>query len=68
MSEGDKQVRYLTAGETHGPQLTAIIEGFPSNVTIDFEKVNFQLGRRQRAMVADAGCKLRRIPQVLLAV
>ncbi len=48
MSEGDKQVRYLTAGETHGPQLTAIIEGFPSNVTIDFEKVNFQLGRRQK--------------------
>ncbi|NHN28720.1 chorismate synthase [Paenibacillus agricola] len=41
-------MRYLTAGETHGPQLTAIIEGFPSNVTIDFEKVNFQLGRRQK--------------------
>jgi chorismate synthase len=41
-------VRYLTAGETHGPQLTGIIEGFPSNVIIDFEKVNFQLGRRQK--------------------
>ncbi|NOU97551.1 chorismate synthase [Paenibacillus sp. LMG 31456] len=41
-------MRYLTAGETHGPQLTGIIEGFPSNVTIDFEEVNFQLGRRQK--------------------
>lgn len=41
-------MRYLTAGETHGPQLTAIIEGFPSNVTIDFEEINFQLGRRQK--------------------
>jgi chorismate synthase len=41
-------VRYLTAGETHGPQLTAIIEGMPSNVEIDFEAVNFQLGRRQK--------------------
>ncbi|WP_028548663.1 chorismate synthase [Paenibacillus sp. UNC451MF] len=41
-------MRYLTAGETHGPQLTAIIEGFPSNVTIDFEEVNFQLARRQK--------------------
>ncbi|MCS7462475.1 chorismate synthase [Paenibacillus doosanensis] len=41
-------MRYLTAGETHGPQLTAIIEGFPSNVTIDFEQVNFQLARRQK--------------------
>src|SRR4051812_31800026 len=46
--KGDKHVRYLTAGETHGPQLTGIIEGFPSNVTIDFEEVNFQLARRQK--------------------
>lgn len=41
-------MRYLTAGETHGPQLTAIIEGMPSNVEIDFEAINFQLGRRQK--------------------
>ncbi|WP_281886939.1 chorismate synthase [Paenibacillus sp. YYML68] len=41
-------MRYLTSGETHGPQLTAIIEGFPSNVSIDFESVNFQLARRQK--------------------
>lgn len=41
-------VRYLTAGETHGPQLTTIIEGFPSNISIDFEEVNFQLARRQK--------------------
>ncbi|TVY11617.1 chorismate synthase [Paenibacillus cremeus] len=41
-------MRYLTAGETHGPQLTTIIEGFPSNLTINFEEVNFQLARRQK--------------------
>ncbi|WP_442601099.1 chorismate synthase [Paenibacillus sp. KN14-4R] len=41
-------MRYLTAGETHGPQLTAIIEGMPSNVEIDFEEVNHQLHRRQK--------------------
>jgi chorismate synthase len=41
-------VRYLTAGETHGPQLTAIIEGLPSNMTLDFEELNFQLHRRQK--------------------
>lgn len=41
-------MRYLTAGETHGPQLTAIIEGMPSNLTIDFEELNFQLRRRQK--------------------
>jgi len=41
-------MRYLTAGETHGPQLTAIIEGMPSNVKIDFDAVNHQLARRQK--------------------
>ncbi|SET52511.1 chorismate synthase [Paenibacillus sp. NFR01] len=41
-------LRYLTAGETHGPQLTAIIEGLPSNLTLDFEELNFQLLRRQK--------------------
>lgn len=41
-------LRYLTAGETHGPQLTAIIEGLPSNLTLDFDELNFQLQRRQK--------------------
>src|SRR5690606_40067664 len=46
--EGETPVRYLTAGETHGPQLTAIIEGMPSNLAFDFEAVNEQLARRQK--------------------
>lgn len=41
-------LRYLTAGETHGPQLTAIVEGLPSNMKVDFEELNFQLHRRQK--------------------
>ncbi|MDP4096645.1 chorismate synthase [Paenibacillus sp. P96] len=41
-------LRYLTAGETHGPQLTAIVEGLPSNLRLDFEEINFQLHRRQK--------------------
>lgn len=41
-------LRYLTAGETHGPQLTAIIEGLPSNLEIDFAAINYQLQRRQK--------------------
>ena len=41
-------MRYLTAGESHGPQLTAIVEGFPSNLQISTERVNFQLERRQK--------------------
>ncbi|GAB2692362.1 chorismate synthase [Paenibacillus thermoaerophilus] len=41
-------MRYLTAGETHGPQLTAIIEGLPSNLPLTAEPINFQLARRQK--------------------
>lgn len=41
-------MRYLTAGETHGPQLTAIIEGLPSHMTFSFEELNYQLQRRQK--------------------
>lgn len=41
-------MRYLTAGETHGPQLTAIIEGLPSNLPFSAEAVNEELGRRQK--------------------
>ncbi|KXG76608.1 chorismate synthase [Thermotalea metallivorans] len=40
-------LRYLTAGESHGKCLVAIIEGFPSNVKIDIEKINKDLRRRQ---------------------
>jgi chorismate synthase len=40
-------LRYLTAGESHGPALTAIVEGFPSGVTIDTELIDAELKRRQ---------------------
>jgi len=40
-------LRYLTAGESHGPALTAIVEGFPSGVTIDTGLINKELLRRQ---------------------
>jgi chorismate synthase len=39
---------YLTAGESHGPQLTAILDGLPAGLPIDIEQVNYQLARRQK--------------------
>lgn len=41
-------MRFLTAGESHGPQLTVIVEGMPSNVPVDVDKINEQLARRQK--------------------
>ncbi len=40
-------LRYLTAGESHGPALTVIVEGFPSGVAFDAEFINRELERRQ---------------------
>jgi chorismate synthase len=40
-------LRYLTAGESHGPALVAIAEGFPAGLALDFEAVNRDLRRRQ---------------------
>ena len=40
-------LRYLTAGESHGPALTAIVEGFPSGVALDTALIDRELERRQ---------------------
>jgi chorismate synthase len=40
--------RYLTAGESHGPQLTAIIEGLPAGIAISADGINCELARRQQ--------------------
>jgi chorismate synthase len=39
--------RFLTAGESHGPALTAIVEGVPAGLSISAEPINIQLKRRQ---------------------
>ena len=40
-------MRYLTAGESHGPALTAIVEGVPAGIKISEEQINSDLSRRQ---------------------
>ena len=40
-------IRFLTAGESHGKALTAILEGIPSNLSISADYINLQLKRRQ---------------------
>jgi chorismate synthase len=39
--------RFLTGGESHGPSLTALIEGLPANLPLDLDAINHQLKRRQ---------------------
>lgn len=41
-------LRYFTAGESHGPCLTMIIDGVPAGFSIDAAKINHDLWRRQQ--------------------
>ena len=40
-------LRFLTAGESHGQALVAVLEGMPSGVPITPERINVELRRRQ---------------------
>ena len=40
-------LRFLTAGESHGPGLTAILEGMPSGLALDAAAIDAELARRQ---------------------
>ena len=40
-------MRFITAGESHGPELTAIIEGLPAGLPLSSEEINRELARRQ---------------------
>jgi chorismate synthase len=42
------RLRYLTAGESHGPGLAAILDGCPAGLRVDVAAVDAELGRRQR--------------------
>ncbi|MCA9883519.1 MAG: chorismate synthase [Anaerolineae bacterium] len=41
-------MRFMTAGESHGPMLTAILEGMPAGIPFDMEDINRDLARRQK--------------------
>ncbi len=40
-------VRWLTAGESHGPELVAIIEGLPAGIHLTEEEIREELARRR---------------------
>lgn len=51
------KLRFLTAGESHGPELVAILEGIPAGIPLSEEIINLQLKRRQRGY--GAGKRMR---------
>jgi chorismate synthase len=53
-------IRYLTAGESHGPGLTLILDGCPAGLAIDFEQINYELSRRQKGYGRGGRMKIER--------
>ncbi len=42
-----KRLRLLTGGESHGPQLTAILDGLPAGLPVSSDQIDGRLARRQ---------------------
>ena len=59
--------RFLTAGESHGPSLTAIIEGIPAGLPISREAIDADLRRRQGGYGRGGRMKIERDSADLLS-
>jgi chorismate synthase len=53
-------LRFFTAGESHGPALTAIVEGFPAGVPVAPEDIDGDLARRQQGYGRGGRMKIER--------
>ena len=59
-------LRFLTAGESHGPSLTAILDGMPAGLAITPDVINKELARRQHGYGSGARMKIEKdIVQIL---
>lgn len=51
-------LRLLTAGESHGPALTGILEGLPAGIPLSSADIDAQLARRQRGVGSGSRMKI----------
>jgi chorismate synthase len=54
------RLRFLTAGESHGPALTAILEGMPAGLPLNPEVINREMERRQKGYGAGPRMQIER--------
>ena len=53
-------LRFLTAGESHGPALTAILEGIPAGLALSPEVIDRELARRQQGYGSGGRMKIEK--------
>lgn len=51
-------LRFMTAGESHGPALLAILDGMPAGLPVDAQAINAELARRQQGYGAGPRMKI----------
>ncbi|MBT3316134.1 MAG: chorismate synthase [Anaerolineae bacterium] len=60
-------LRFMTAGESHGPTVTAILEGIPAGLKLDASLLNPELARRQKGFGAGGRMKIERDKLTILS-
>lgn len=53
-------LRFLTAGESHGPALTAILDGMPAGLSLSASIIDFELARRQKGYGSGGRMKIEK--------
>src|SRR5687768_8581227 len=53
-------LRFLTAGESHGPSLTAILDGMPAGLSLSASIIDFELARRQKGYGSGGRMKIEK--------
>lgn len=60
-------LRFLTAGESHGPSLTAILDGMPAGLVLAPEVIDKELARRQKGYGSGGRMKIEKDTVQILA-
>ncbi len=55
-----RRLRLLTAGESHGPRLSAVLEGIPAGLPLDVDALNLQMARRQKGFGSGGRMRIER--------
>lgn len=53
-------LRFLTSGESHGPSLTAILDGMPAGLPLDASIIDLELARRQKGYGSGGRMKIEK--------
>ncbi|MGE5643489.1 MAG: chorismate synthase [Byssovorax cruenta] len=53
-------LRFLSAGESHGPSLTAILDGMPAGLVLSADMINKELARRQKGYGSGGRMKIEK--------